>query len=100
MRPPLVTTMTSCGPAPATAPVRMCGPPCSPVKGSSSTVTANPASVGEPHIGRSPPWPGGRPQASRASDTVAVPSDANWVNKVVCALMPSSGPAEIHTLKV
>src|SRR5437016_14410653 len=71
VRPALATTMTSSGPAPAIAPVRMWAPPCPvpggalgpapgwPPSGSSSTVTANPATLGRPHIGRSPPWPAG-----------------------------------------
>ena len=92
VRPPVLTTTTSSGPASARASVRTCAPPCSPVRGSSSMVTANPASVGRPHIGRSPPRPGGRPQASRASDTVAVPNAANRANNVVSSLIPPVDP--------
>ena len=104
VRPPLATTMTSPGPAPAIAPVRMRAPPCSalswPLSGSSSTVTANPATLGRPHIGRSPPWPGGSPQASRASDTVAVSSAVNWASRAGSLLMSFSETRQVHILKV
>jgi DNA-binding transcriptional LysR family regulator len=73
----------------------MWAPPCSPFDGSSSTVTANPAILGRPHIGRSPPWPGGRPQVSSASDTVAVFSAANWANNAVSAVMPSVNQTQV-----
>ena len=68
--------------------------------GSSSTVTANPATLGRPHMGRSPPWPGGSPQASRASDTVATSSAVNCASKAASVFMPFSETRQIHILKV
>ena len=100
VRPPLATTMTSLGPALAITPVRIWAPLCSPLSGSSSTVTANPVTFGRPHIGRSPPWPGGSPQASRASDTVATSSAVNCASRAGSVLMPFSETRRIHTLKV